>query len=120
MAVTFDHTTAGIDYYTVTSAFVTEATVLRVVVPTAPFPVPHRTLFVLPVKPGITTEFGDGIDELMRLNAQNLYNCTLVAPSTPTEPWMGDNPLNSGRRYESFLLELGAGLARSLGDLRIR
>lgn len=108
MAVVFVGSSGGIDTYTVTSAFVTEATTLRICAPTAPAAVPHRTLLVLPVKPLLSTEFGDGLTALQALGAHNTYNCTLVAPSLATEPWFGDNPSNTGRRYESFILELRA------------
>ena len=65
---------------------------------------PHRFLHVLPVKPDLSVEFGDGLEELRVLGAQDTSHCTLVAITTPTEPWLGDNPSNPDHRYESYLV----------------
>jgi esterase/lipase superfamily enzyme len=78
---------------------------LRVKAPDDPAPgKPHRFLYVLPVKPDLSVEFGDGLEELRTLGAHDDYNCTLIAITTPTEPWIGDNPSNADHRYESFLV----------------
>jgi len=78
--------------------------VLRVLKPTNPAPgVPHNFLYVLPVEPELGTTYGDGLETLRTLDAQNRYNLTIVAPSFATDPWYADNPRDPSRRYESFL-----------------
>jgi len=78
--------------------------VLRVAVPSAPAGgQPHRFLHILPVKPLSDVTFGDGFDEVVDAGLHNTYNLTCIAITTPTEPWIGDNPLNTNQRYESFL-----------------
>lgn len=81
------------------------ASTLRVKAPESPAAgKPHRFLYVLPVKPDLSVEFGDGLEELRELGAHDAYNCTLIAITTPTEPWIGDNPSNADHRYASFLV----------------
>ncbi len=80
------------------------ATVLRVLAPDSPAAVPHRYLYVLPVKPDANTDFGDGLEELRLEGAHNDYNCTLIAFSTHLEPWIADHLTNPDYRYESFVL----------------
>ena len=78
--------------------------VLRVLAPTNPTPgAPHRFLYVLPVEPELGTVYGDGIDTLRNLNAQNQYNLTIVEPSFADDPWYADNPNDSNLHYETFL-----------------
>lgn len=80
--------------------------VLRVLQPTKPAPgVPHNFLYVLPVEPGVETTFGDGIETLRGLNAQNKYNLTIVEPSFPIEPWYANNPFNPNIQYETFMAD---------------
>ena len=55
---------------------------LRVLAPTNPAPgVPHNFLYVLPVEAGLGTTYGDGLETLRALNAQNQYNLTIIEPS---------------------------------------
>ena len=78
--------------------------VLRVLAPSNPAPgVPHNFLYVLPVEPEQGTTYGDGLDTLRNLNAQNQYNLTVIEPSFAIDPWYADNPNDPNLHYESFL-----------------
>jgi Putative esterase len=78
--------------------------VLRVLAPTHPAPgVPHNFLYVLPVQPGVETTYGDGIETLRSLDAQDTYNLTIIEPSFAVDPWYADNPNVPGVQYETFL-----------------
>jgi Putative esterase len=84
------------------------ATTLRVLPPTKPpSGLPRLILYVLPVIAGVNfqDEFGDGLEELRRLNVHNDYNAYIVAPSFKTTPWYADHDSNPDRRYESFLVQ---------------
>jgi putative esterase len=78
--------------------------VLRVLSPTNPAAgVPHNFLYVLPVEPELGTTYGDGLETLRSLNAQNKYNLTIVEPSFAIDPWYADNPNDPNLHYETFL-----------------
>ncbi|MGB0093683.1 MAG: Ig-like domain-containing protein [Solirubrobacteraceae bacterium] len=78
--------------------------VLRVLAPTNPAPgVPHNFLYVLPVEPELGTVYGDGLETLRGLNAQNQYNLTIIEPSFAIDPWYADNPNDPNLHYETFL-----------------
>jgi hypothetical protein len=97
----------GVASYDVTSADNGYGTqVLRVLAPTKPAAgVPHNFLYVLPVEAGLGTQYGDGLETLRALNAQNEYNLTIIEPSFGIEPWYADNPTDSNLRYERFMTE---------------
>ena len=76
---------------------------LRVLQPTNPAPgVPHNFLFVLPVEQGLGTTYGDGLQTLLGLNAQNQYNLTIIEPTFGTDPWYADNPSDPNVQYETY------------------
>ncbi|HSX09673.1 MAG TPA: alpha/beta hydrolase-fold protein, partial [Candidatus Saccharimonadales bacterium] len=78
--------------------------VLRVLRPTAPAAgVAHSFLILLPVEPEEGTTFGDGINYLRTLNAQNQYNLTVIEPAFVQDPWYADNPLLADSQYETFM-----------------
>jgi hypothetical protein len=78
--------------------------VMRVLAPTHPAPgVPHNFLYVLPVQPGLSNGFGDGLNTLQRLDAQDRYNLTIIEPTFAIDPWYADNPKNPNVRYETFM-----------------
>jgi hypothetical protein len=79
---------------------------VRVLKPTNPAAgVPHNFLFVLPVEAGLGTTFGDGMQTLLGLNAQNQYNLTIIEPTFGIDPWYADNPTNSNVQYETFMTQ---------------
>jgi hypothetical protein len=82
-------------------------TTLRVLRPTnPPSGMPHRFLYVLPVRIGVdlNDEVGDGLEELRRSNVHNDYNADIIAPSFQSAPWYADHDFNPARRYESFMV----------------
>ena len=97
----------GVASYNVVSADNGYGTqVLRVLNPSNPAPgVAHNFLFLLPVEPGLGTQYGDGIDTLRSLDAQNQYNLTIVEPTFQFDSWYADNPTDSNIRYETFMTQ---------------
>jgi predicted transcriptional regulator len=95
----------GVDSYDVTSADNGPGTqTLRVLAPTHPAAyVPHSFLYLLPVQPGLATDYGDGMTTLEALDAENQYNLTIVEPSFGIDPWYADNPNDSNLRYDTFM-----------------
>lgn len=79
--------------------------ILRVLNPTNPAPgVAHNFIYTLPVQPGAdNTTFGDGLDYLQSLNAQNQYNLTIIEPSFYIDPWYADNPVDANEQEETFM-----------------
>jgi chitodextrinase len=94
----------GVAQYNTTSPDDGGTQVMRVLAPTNPTPgVAHNFLFVLPVEAGLSTVYGDGLETLRALDAQDRYNLTIIEPSFGVEPWYADNPNDSSVRYETFL-----------------
>lgn len=80
--------------------------VLRVLQPTNPAPgVPHNFLFVLPVEAGLGNTYGDGLETLRGLDAQDQYNLTIIEPSFGIDPWYADNPVNAAVQYDTFMTQ---------------
>ncbi len=77
---------------------------MRVLVPTHPAAgVPHSFLYVLPVEPGVGATFGDGIQTMLALDAEDQYNLTIIEPSFSIDPWYADNPNDASLHYETFM-----------------
>jgi hypothetical protein len=53
-----------------------------------------------------TATTGNGFDTIQGLGSQNAYNFTLVEASFQTDPFYGDNPLDTATRLETYLLEV--------------
>ena len=88
---------------------------LRVLAPTHPtHGVPHNFLFVLPVEPGLGTQYGDGLETMRSLEAQDQYNLTIVEPTFSMDPWYADNPNDPNLHYETFMTELVPWVAQNL------
>ena len=80
--------------------------VLRILRPTNPAPgVPHSFLYVLPVEAGLGNVFGDGLQVVQGLDAQDKYNLTIIEPSFGIDPWYADNPNDPDLRYETFMTQ---------------
>jgi hypothetical protein len=80
--------------------------VLRVLTPTNPAPgVPHSFLYVLPVEAGLGTNYGDGLQVVQGLDAQDKYNLTVIEPTFGINPWYADNPTNPDVQYETFMTQ---------------
>ena len=79
---------------------------MRVLRPTNPAPgVPHSFLYVLPVEAGLGNSFGDGLETLRALDAQDQYNLTIIEPSFGIDPWYADNPVNPAVQYDTFMTQ---------------
>jgi hypothetical protein len=78
--------------------------VLRVLTPTNPAPgVSHNFLYVLPVEGGLGSNYGDGMDTLRTLDAEDQYNLTIIEPTFQIDPWYADNPNDPNLQYETFM-----------------
>lgn len=81
--------------------------IVRVLRPSDPAPgAPHNFLYVLPVQPGLVDAYGDPMQTMLRLNAQNRYNLTIIEPTFATDPWYADNPSSPNIQYETFMTQL--------------
>ncbi len=77
---------------------------LRVLAPTHPAAgVAHNFLFVLPVEPGVGSTYGDGMQTMLALDAQDQYDLTIIEPSFSIDPWYADDPNDANLQYESFM-----------------
>lgn len=99
----------GVKYFPVKSVYQGwQQQIVRVLEPTHPAPgKPPRQLYVLPVDAGVDTlssQWGDGLEQLRLLDVPNRFNMTLIAPSFNYEPWYGDNVNDPDRRMESFVV----------------
>src|SRR5205085_10583264 len=64
----------------------------------------HSFIYVMPVEAGLSqATYGDGLDVLRQLNAQNNYNATIIEPIFPITPWYANNPHDETMNYESFM-----------------
>ena len=80
--------------------------VVRVLRPTDPAPgVPHNFLYVLPVEAGLGDTYGDGMETMLGLNAQNQYNLTIIEPTFGTDPWYANSPTDPNVQYETFMTQ---------------
>jgi hypothetical protein len=80
------------------------AQIVRVLAPTNPAPgVPHNFLYVLPVEPELGTTYGDGLDTLRSMDAQDKFNVTIIEPSFAIDPWYANNPNDPSLQYETFI-----------------
>jgi len=91
-------------YQTISAGNAPGPQALRVLAPTHPAPgVPHNFLYVLPVQAMLGNKYKDGLAALSKLDAQNRYNLTIIAPSFAIDPWYADNPTNPDVQYEDFM-----------------
>jgi len=95
----------GVSSYDVISANDSDGPqVLRVLRPTHPAAgVAHNFLFVLPVEAGQGSAFGDGLQTLAAMDAEDKYNLTIIEPSFAIDPWYADNPQNPDLQYDTFM-----------------
>ncbi len=80
--------------------------VMRVLAPR----IPRRAYPQLPLRPPgrgrAGTLYGDGMDTLRALDAQDQYNLTIIEPSFAIEPWYADNPERSDLHFETFMTKI--------------
>ena len=77
---------------------------LRVLRPAKPAPgVAHNFLFVLPVEPGLGTQYGDGLATVEATGDQDADDLTVIEPTFADMPWYADSTTDANYRYESFM-----------------
>ncbi len=106
LSVQYQSTDANnIEYFSYTSPNDGDGTqTLRVLVPTHPAAgVAHNFLYVLPVEPGVGSTFGDGMQTMLALDAQDKYDLTIIEPSFSIDPWYANNPNDPNLQYETFM-----------------
>jgi hypothetical protein len=105
--VNYTGTSGGIASYNMISANDGYgAQTLRVLQPTDPAAgVAHNFLIVMPVEPGLGNQYGDGLETMQSLNAQNQYNLTIVEPTFTIDPWYANDPNDPNLQYETFMTQ---------------
>ena len=105
-SVQYESTDANnIQYYSFTSANDGDGPqTLRVLQPTHPAAgVAHNFLYVLPVEAGLGDVFGDGLETMASLDAEDQYNLTIIEPTFAIDPWYANNPNDANLQYEAFM-----------------
>ena len=106
LAVQYVSTDANnIQYYSFTSADDGDGPqTLRVLRPTHPAAgIAHNFLYVLPVEAGLGSTYGDGLETLAALDAEDQYNLTIIEPTFAIDPWYANNPNDANLQYETFM-----------------
>ena len=105
--VSYESTANGIATYNVLSDNNGDGPqVIRVLQPTNPAPgVAHNFLIVLPVEPGLGSTYGDGLETIQGLDAQDQYNLTVIEPTFANAPWYANNPDDPNIQYETFMTQ---------------
>ena len=98
----------GAQVYDITNASGLEPFAVRVLTPEHPSTVyPHSFLYDLPVEPGLAqSTWGSGLNELQKLDVEDLYNATIIEPIFPIDPWYADNPNDPTINYETFVADI--------------
>jgi len=79
---------------------------MRVLTPTHPAAgMAHNFIIALPVQPGLNSSFGDGLNTLQALDAQDQYNLTIIEPTFSIDPWYADSSTDQNVQYESFMTQ---------------
>src|SRR4051812_32963231 len=60
----------------------------------------YPVVYVLPVEPLSSDEFGDGLSEVQRHQLHNQHEAIFVAPSFANLPWYADHPTDPRIRQE--------------------
>ena len=111
LVVTFVSTTAGVDTYTTVSPINGNSATLnmRVFAPVSPNPgYPHAFLWLLPVEYNQDTTYGDSVQTVKDLGANDEYNLTCIQPGFGNSPWYGDNIDDPHTQDETFFMKLVA------------
>lgn len=100
-----DTASNGVKYFNVISANDGYGVqTLRVLQPTDPAPgIEHNFLIVLPVEAGLGSTYGDGLETLQAMDAEDAYNLTIVEPTFTMDPWYANNPEDPNIQYQTFL-----------------
>ncbi len=66
----------------------------------------YPVVFLLPVEAGTENRYGDGLNEIKKLDLQNKLKVVFVAPTFSHLPWYADHPTNPEIRQESFFIKV--------------
>lgn len=95
----------GVQRIHIKSEYQPEPSLIRILSPDAAKTAqPLRILFVLPVEPKEEQRFGDGFEELRKLNVHTKLGLIVVAPTFNQIPWYADHPTDPTRRHESHFV----------------
>ena len=72
-----------------------------------------RVLYVLPVEAGIGGHYGDGLQEILKLDAHNRYGLIAVQMAFDTLPWYADHSGDPRIRHESYIKNIVVPLIES-------
>ncbi len=98
---------AGLIVHNITSPYQPGETDMRVLVPDkVPAGQKLRVVYVLPVEPKGKHSYGDGIEEVRKLDLHNKYGVIFVAPSFAQVPWFGDHATDPSIRQETYFVQV--------------
>ena len=107
----------GEEVFTVTSPYLKGPNQIDVLLPSKLVPGrKYRTLYVLPAAGEFSShpEFGNGLDEMIKLNANNRYNVICVMMSFDgSAPWYGANATDIRMRHEEYVKQVVVPLIES-------
>jgi S-formylglutathione hydrolase FrmB len=98
---------AGVLVHEVQSPFQAKTTRIRVLLPDKTEKGKTYTLiYVLPVEAGAENRYGDGMQEVQKLDLHNKHELIFVAPTFSHLPWYADHPTDPVIRQESHILKV--------------
>ena len=104
----------GVDVYAVTSPFLSGVNRVEVLVPDCMVEGhKYRTLYVLPVEDSTGREYGDGLAEVRKADAQNRYGLICVTMTFDSIPWYGSHATNPAIRHEDYIRQVVVPLIES-------
>ncbi len=99
-AVTDEH---GFQVHLVRSPYQSGETKIKVLLPDdVPTGQKLPVVYVLPVEGGEQSRYGDGLQEIKKLNLHNRYGAIFVAPTFSQLPWYADHPTDPQVRQETY------------------
>lgn len=66
----------------------------------------YPVVYVLPVEAGTESRYGDGLEEVKKLDMHNKQSAVFVAPTFSHLPWYADHPTNPEVRQETYFLKV--------------
>jgi hypothetical protein len=110
-------TSSGVDTWSVTTSINgTDGQTVRVLPPTSPADLSHSILIVLPANATDSDPDENGFDLLNGLDANNVYNMTVIASTYSIDPCHANSSTDSTRQNETYDLELIQWALANYGD----
>lgn len=66
----------------------------------------YRVIYLLPVEAGNENRYGDGLEEVKKLDLHNSHGVIFVAPTFAHLPWYADHPTDPAIRQESHFVKV--------------